>query len=368
MEEMLFYSDTLVAMKSTTEAQKFDLTFHALTDFESRMMDSVRGFLCVYVLTYHWYAQFIKSNRTEVAWYDRFFIHHGNESVLVFFILSGFLISHSYARLRLEVDGSVWRVFYGRRFFRLAPVWIATFMLYTWQTGEERLWVLLYNFFLLFGFTPYRIEALTVPQSWSLFTEGVFYLAFGLFIVLCQRRWILWGVLAFSLLSAYLHAAFEIPEGFFFATPFNTFQYFFSGVAIYLFWPNLRQMKISLMPFLVFVMVLLYAVLYLPSKMALIPAFTIFLFLLLLRPIPLFSKLFECLFRRIGRMCYSFYLLHLFCMMTSYQCLRGVMGVKGSELALWTLVATLIVTTLASELIYLLIERPGINLGKKLIR
>jgi peptidoglycan/LPS O-acetylase OafA/YrhL len=115
-------------------------------------LDALRGVCALVVFLSHWHlwAQFaphgwmetaahramdwILATFTAVAWPTG-----GNHpAVICFFVLSGFCIHYPFARATREQGGEKsWRLFYGRRFFRIMPVyWTAALMGFVLVSAE----------------------------------------------------------------------------------------------------------------------------------------------------------------------------------------------------------------------------------------
>jgi peptidoglycan/LPS O-acetylase OafA/YrhL len=133
------------------------------------------------------------------------FFLNGWCGVDLFFVLSGFLITRQlllYGIERREGRGGVIKLFYKRRFFRIAPAYYVVIALailgltYPYpMNGRPGAWSVLYHLFFMEDYLPADI----LPAFWSLAVEAKFYLA-APFIVLvlcaCKPR------LRFLLLAA----------------------------------------------------------------------------------------------------------------------------------------------------------------------
>lgn len=345
--------------------QSLDLPHHELTEAESGRIDATRGFLCVYVLFFHWYSTYIEVQKIDWPWADRMF-NHGYVAVQVFFVLSGFLISHSFSKMESQGRPKLWLRFFIKRVFRLYPAWLVALILYavyrqTFGVGE-----FLWNFFFLFGLQPFRFQDVIAIHSWSIYVEATFYLAFPLILIFIRQGWILLGLILFSILSAIYGGLSPVPEGYLFYPPVKTFGYFIGGMLAYWFWPALRQVKMNQSVLVMALLSLIAVSLWTSNKWALIPAYSAFCFLLIAKNFRPITPIFEFFFRYVGKLCYSFYLIHLFWVWNSGRFGHWLFPNDSTLAILSILVISLVFSFCSAWLLYVFVERPGIHLGRKI--
>src|SRR5258706_12200774 len=92
----------------------------ANTSMRLSKLEALRGFACVYVVAYH------SRSFQSVSW----FFGYGSIAVMVFFILSGFVISYSTFRLKRPT----FRDYLRRRIRRIYPIFIAA-LVFTYVTN-----------------------------------------------------------------------------------------------------------------------------------------------------------------------------------------------------------------------------------------
>jgi peptidoglycan/LPS O-acetylase OafA/YrhL len=159
-------------------------------------LDGLRGIAIILVLVYHY--SLLSNGATSV---DRAFLNvtaFGASGVTLFFVLSGFLITN------ILLDGKAhtnyFRVFYARRFLRIAPLFyvLLAFALLVvpripgWKIdgsgiGNDGLWYALYlSNFSIAAHPEWRHATLDV--TWSLAIEEQFYLVWPAVVLLCSMR------------------------------------------------------------------------------------------------------------------------------------------------------------------------------------
>lgn len=175
------------------------------------LMDVLRGLLASWVVLHH----IVLSSGTNLDAYPwRLFAHHGQEAVLVFFMLSGFAIMKS-----LYAQPQRWLSFLIARFWRIYPVYLIALIvgIGAWVYADYRAdalfshlsglgiapwpptdvspgWLhILLHLFQLQGMVPSawlpHADTTLVAPAWSLSTEFQFYaIAPALFLLLAQAR------------------------------------------------------------------------------------------------------------------------------------------------------------------------------------
>lgn len=141
---------------------------NAVNDHKVPALDGLRGFAALYVVVFH---------QLQAVQFGNYLFDHlirfGHQSVLLFFMISGFLIFGSIQRRTLT--GSNWRQrFYLSRAFRILPLWWALLVLHQLVIGMS--WrVFLANMMMVFGFVSFDVTYLPIVVAWSLFAEECFY-------------------------------------------------------------------------------------------------------------------------------------------------------------------------------------------------
>lgn len=151
-------------------------------------LESIRGFAALYVVFHHLFA-----SKLIICGYNfSFLFRFGQEAVILFFILSGFVISYSYQR---SSDKSV-KLFISKRFLRiyipLLFVFATNYLLSCYQKGFffKFNWAeFLGNIFMLQDYVDRKPNVLTAPfldnlPLWSLSYEWWFYV---LFIIIYKK-------------------------------------------------------------------------------------------------------------------------------------------------------------------------------------
>lgn len=173
----------------------------------------------------------------------------GTYAVYVFFVVSGASLYMGYAR-GLNDKTALTR-FFARRFFRLAPLYIAVvtcsvlILLLSGDTPD--IFRVLLNVSLLFGFFDAGAMSL-VTGGWSIGIEVVFYALFPLLLPLVKSRiWILTLVAAFLFQHIYIQAALvNVPDlgdaWVTYTQPTSFLFYFVAGMCV------ARAMKHGLLP------------------------------------------------------------------------------------------------------------------------
>ena len=95
-------------------------------------LEGIRGFLAVYVLVHHYVHC-----RNELAFLQKFFVF-GQISVLIFFLLSGFVIYYSMMTRKPDMS---WRDYFMARFRRIFPIFILAMVTnYLLLAGVKGVW------------------------------------------------------------------------------------------------------------------------------------------------------------------------------------------------------------------------------------
>jgi peptidoglycan/LPS O-acetylase OafA/YrhL len=147
-------------------------------------LDGLRAFAVFAVLIQHFLLP-IKSHPLipKVSW--------GHYGVLLFFVLSGFLITRILLKLRGEPKGSALRIFYTRRMLRIFPIYYLTIFFFAVlgyaPIRNYLIWHLLYlsnNYLAIAGENVFEFAG----HFWSLCVEEQFYLFWAPLILIAPIR------------------------------------------------------------------------------------------------------------------------------------------------------------------------------------
>lgn len=154
-------------------------------------LDSLRAIAVLLVIVWHWFPNGSSINKFPT----------GPAGVLMFFVLSGFLITRILLEGRNATDrtgigkSTFLKNFYIRRGLRIFPIYYLLvipfflFALFNHQELHEYLYLLTYTSNIYF----YKIEAWTpyFSHTWTLAVEEQFYLAWPLIILFLNKRFLL---------------------------------------------------------------------------------------------------------------------------------------------------------------------------------
>lgn len=154
-------------------------------------LEVLRGVAACLVVIHHAY-DLSNSQSTRFGW---LFESFGSTGVIVFFVLSAFLLSTGL----LRTGGKSIKKFYIRRFFRIAPAYyFVVIVLYVFFASPENIysrqgfWQSLANLLFLQLFSPDTVSNLNVNGAlWTLSIEAILYFALPFIIFLVSRSsWI----------------------------------------------------------------------------------------------------------------------------------------------------------------------------------
>jgi peptidoglycan/LPS O-acetylase OafA/YrhL len=146
-------------------------------------LDSLRGVAALATLLFHLVTFAQLKAPSELNFIALYF----GQGVPLFFCLSGFVLAYGYSD-KFANDSQIILKFYLKRFFRIAPLFYFTLII--WRSVGHVLWswvdsfdILFLNFTFLFGLVPTAFESL-VMAGWSIGVEMLFYLMFPILIIL----------------------------------------------------------------------------------------------------------------------------------------------------------------------------------------
>jgi peptidoglycan/LPS O-acetylase OafA/YrhL len=158
-------------------------------------LDALRTFAVALVIIYHWFP-----TGTGINW-----LPNGTIGVMVFFVISGFLITRILITNRLAIDagkstlGDTYRNFFIRRALRIFPLYYLTITA-VWllipessDIDEHPLYFYLYGYNILLNQTGNWADLLS--PFWTLGVEEQLYLVWPWVVFLMPRRNLLWAIL-----------------------------------------------------------------------------------------------------------------------------------------------------------------------------
>jgi peptidoglycan/LPS O-acetylase OafA/YrhL len=311
---------------------------------------------------------------------------NGRAAVVVFFVLSGYVLSCSLQRGRFDRDAVLG--FYVRRGFRLYPaIWVASafglaylFALH-WQIPPDRAGPLIQQ-----SFRPDRFDTLhivtsiaglttfIIPQLWTIFIEIVASIAMpGIaFVALYRRQWFP------CILGMALLVSLTLPNTYYHVTLYLIDFVVGAGLAI----PGLAMRLFQNAPARLLVslgLVMLACTRFLPleywgaaANLLELAAATLIIGALIgaNEKVYLFRSR---VLRFLGDISYSLYLLHFVVLCTVVKLFTLLQWASGTSVSIYVLaiLATCLTSTITIMLAWLsdvYVEEPGIKLGKRLLR
>jgi peptidoglycan/LPS O-acetylase OafA/YrhL len=147
-----------------------------------------------------------------------------HKGVLLFFVLSGFLITGILLNCRQIVDHSSQspmyfvRQFYARRFLRIFPIYYLVIVILIWRDipPAREIWLWMVTYTTNIYITVHNTWIGSMGHFWTLAVEEQFYLVWPLVVLLAPRRWLLLTILLILPLSSayrcYAYFPFNIDE------------------------------------------------------------------------------------------------------------------------------------------------------------
>ena len=364
------------------------------------VLDSFRGIfaLCVVVFHTHYF-----NSITETSFF------RGSDSFVdFFFVLSGFVITHSYA---YKKDIS-FKKFTLSRFFRLFPLHIATLIFYILL---ELCKLVAYRYGIAFNKPPFSAENdpsqiipnLLLLQSWTTYTNALsfnypawsisieFYIYLIFFITLLVKglyRNILWFFIA-SIATLLFSNSYLTTADILSITVLRGLSGFFAGALTYLLYKNTHNIiKLGTIGSSLFEISLFISILFVISSnfdnkgIVLLFLFSASIFIFAFEKGLLSSLFSKQLFNGIGKLSYSIYMTHapiLFMILGLYMILEKFLKTKSMTLMIkgcrfvdfgsiflnnLGVLITVITVLLVSNITYKYIEIPGQRFGKKFIK
>jgi peptidoglycan/LPS O-acetylase OafA/YrhL len=346
-------------------------------------IDGLRGIAVLMVLAVHT-SQRVGNVGLEVFRFPLIgeFIDAGARGVELFFLLSAFTLFRS-SRAKYSEESNPRRNFYIRRAFRILPLWWLAVTLYALWGGRS-LAEGLPSYLLYFGFIRYLPGIDVFPLGWTIFVEETFYLflpiIFG-FILSFRRAVVFFAVMAaISIIwvKAGLYLGVPTTNAFIFLFPLTHWYCFALGILLYWAHANeivsrhlLRNRNLSWIIDICALLIVLVTI-----RLRLTASFGLAIFILVaLSEHSLIGRVCRSkLLRYFGVCCYSIYLLH-FLLLDLFDGFKKTIftlsGLNNGSVEVMFLVWFPIIAFLSlflCLLVFYCIEKPCVNLGKRLIR
>lgn len=359
-------------------------------EYHLPFIDGLRGIAVLLVLMVHVSQHLGNDHVQSNPSLSVLIMNFGARGVQLFFIISAFTLFNS-SKHRFQREKNQKIVFYLRRIFRIFPLW--AIMVTTVSIAKNASFkVFLYNLTFLFGFFRFYDGIELIGPSWSLFVEETFYLMLPfLFIHLNLIRTMKY--LIFTLILAILWNIFgpklgvPVSNGFIFQFPITWYYVFFIGILLHFIvnrnvdiFKNYKWafiLDISALSSLFVAIVLSGVPLFIRfySVYSILQTFSLaILFLACASELTIFGRMVRTLIlKKFGIYCYGIYLVHqpileildpLRKIYLQYLSIDGC-SIEVKFLAYFPVV--LFIMFISGKIIFNVIEKPSINLGKKFI-
>lgn len=351
-------------------------------------IDSLRGWAVLGVIAVHSNALIFHQLPSPV----QVISSAGARGVQLFFILSAFSLFYSLDRRKVKGNQSGYIDFLARRFFRIGPMFYLAIAIYgfgllsilypqTYHLQNYSTYNILAYFTFTHGFWPNYTNNL-VPGGWSIATEMTFYIFVPLlFKKIKDLKGAIW-FFCVALVWFIFNSVLSFQPGIFPPDIWGNFRFFILpsqliafalGVVLYMLFKNINLYRYRHYSNQIFILGTLTAILMLVNGLYQTVIFSIPLFLiswsLSIRPMKLFVNRYMSFF---GKISFSVYLLHFLIIPAVHNfIIRAIPpplnGWTASLLYLEILIIATIIVIPFAYLGYILIERPGIAIGEKII-
>ncbi len=351
-----------------------------------KVLDGIRGLSALYVLIHHARLMLTQSYQTGLAihpeyykWFDKFMVYFfslfkfGHEAVIIFFVLSGFVIHLKQARADFNMDRFSSLTYLKKRIIRIYPTLLVSFLLciladfiiYSFITADETI-------FRKYTFLSFIYNLLLIPEApiwgenypiWSLKHEWFFYLAYPFLLWVSNKSYLLQLVIVVSLFASYLLGV-RIP---FIGPAAYTLLVWNLGVVMAYLYQRNPEILSKYAPYLVLILLVYPLINRIDKNYPLLDLLfglvTVgFLVIVITNKIAFISNLFKKM-ASLGTFSYSLYLLHMpFLIMYRAYILHNE---KDLPYHLWYTVLACILTVPVIYLIYLYTEKIAINYKQK---
>jgi len=346
-------------------------------------LDALRGLAALLVLAIHLSALTVLLGKYSFGF--------GAYGVQLFYILSALTLFLS-SNQRFSTEARPVAKFFLRRFFRIAPLfYLAVIIAYLFSDGVTyRLPVsgvsinnIIAHFFFVFGFNKYWINSV-IGVEWSIFCEVLFYLTLPLVFKYIKSKKQALYLLGFSLLVyiVFKGAVYLFNRGgdlllAEWSSVFILSNYFYFALGILLYFIIRQPLRVR-KAYLYFAWLVLFAgvILMITFGLAHFGAllFSVFAFLLVYlmsNNLPV-NIIFNNRFTRfIGQISYSMYLWHYLVLGWFAKYLinpNSAFFASHPPIRIGSIILVIFSVVFISYLSYILIEKPSINLGRRLIK
>ena len=345
-------------------------------------IDLLRGVAILLVIVCH-----VSQSQIGFSPRNRAFLNFGRIGVQLFFFLSAYTLCLS---MDSRKERYFIRNFYIRRYFRIAPLYYLGILVYFLVNMSPFLSQyiflsnsksdILYNFLLIHGVIPSANNTI-VPGGWSIGTEVLFYLMFPLLFLFYKKlnfKFIyIYPLLGLSIATLFSLIVYSFDKSvytnyFYYYNIFNQLPVFLVGMSCYFLQKRNLILLSPLKSGLIFI--ILFALSFVLSfKLENNISLFVFLaglsFLFLFIFVKKINYTFNAL-QKIGELSYSIYIFHF---LFAYPLVIQLVHFANSKTNPYVLfiICIIIVVAFSTGLAMFserFIERPGINLGKKLIK
>lgn len=344
-------------------------------------IDSLRGIAILMVITVHILTFFVADTSAYLPQLAIDFILNMKSCVSLFFIVSAFTLTMSHEKRRTETHATT--KFFIRRFFRVAPAYYLAILIITVYT------IYLYPNFvnaipsfwfvgnLLFLNTLFpSIIGTIVPGGWSVSVEFLFYMLFPLFTYLIRNAnscIFMFGITATIATLFHFNYVDDPVLSLFHYMDLN-FIYqlpaFFMGIlAYYIIKDGIKSINHYSL-FIIMYLCVLFTNFPMPYYILWSVAFMLLILILHRKTYKLFSNK---ILSKVGEVSFSMYIIHFLVIIIMNKLHIGqVIPVSGAVSSFANFILLYLIVSIISfaiaNLTYRLIEIPGQNLGRKLIK
>lgn len=339
------------------------------------LLDYFRGIMALSVMIYHYTTWF---DINLIYPFDQVISRLGLYAVSAFYVLSGISLAYVYYQKRVSVD--FLKDFSVKRVFRIAPLlWVVTtaaILLGLISSDVPDFITIVLNYTLTFGWLSPDSNIAT--GAWSIGNELVFYSFFPIMLYLITKSKKFFAV--FGLLSIIISFFISeilidttstlVNEWSLYVNPLNQLYLFVGGFLIgYLLRKGVQVQRKALLPILVISVILF---IFLPvgngDRLLYVTGMNKVIFSLTVFGMAFFTAFWGNVkqnfatnaLKYFGDISYSLYLIHpLAYIFVSYA--LALLSLSGSTLSFSL---SILITLLASTLVYKLIERPFVKLGR----
>lgn len=335
-------------------------------------IDFLRGLMAISVMIYH-YISWMQGGLDATSVWSRFGIY----AVTIFYFVSGFSMSYAY----WENKHFNIKKYTLSRFFRIAPLfYVVSLVFVAYQIlafGEVDLYKLFLNFTFLFSIV--EPSSYFSTGAWSIGNEMFFYCVFA-FIVMSKNKLgtlVVLTLISFLILIYFRTNSIAANETLssqwnVYIHPFNHLLTFLIGCLAYFIYKNYYKLLLKYkLSFGVLGLLIFYIpisgdrvnlVVGINSLLLLLSSFCIFMFFVYLNEYSVFRAKWASF---LGDISYSIYLVHPVC----WFVIERIFFEPKTTFGLFVFWFCAIVFSLITCLLtYFLIEKPGINFGKKLTK